>query len=84
MSTHYVALRRLTVDGSVREPGDEVPEAAGWRNLRAYIGAGHVERQERADAPLPVPPLLVPPTLDLPAKPAAPLLKAPGAPQGRR
>ena len=78
MSTHYVALRRLNVDGSVREPGDEVPEAAGWRNLRAYLSAGHVERQERADAPP------VPVAAPQPPTPDAPLLRAPGASQGRR
>ncbi len=38
----YVALRRLKVGDGWREPGDPVPEAATWRNLRAYLGAGQV------------------------------------------
>lgn len=33
----YYALKRLKVGNGYREPGDEVPEAAGWRNIQAYL-----------------------------------------------
>lgn len=36
----YVALRRLKVGSDVREPGDLVPEAAGWRNVSNYLSGG--------------------------------------------
>lgn len=38
----YVALRRLSVNGTVRNPGDAVPEAANWRNLANYISSGQI------------------------------------------
>lgn len=39
----YVAGRRLKMsDGSYREIGNEVPEAAEWLNLRAWINTGHI------------------------------------------
>lgn len=41
-SLSYVALRRLKVGSSWREPGDAVPEAAHWRNLSNYLSAGHL------------------------------------------
>lgn len=41
-SLSYVALRRLNVNGTVRNPGDAVPEAAHWRNLANYLSAGHL------------------------------------------
>lgn len=36
-SVRYFALKRLKVGDGYREPGDEVPEAHGWRNVQAYI-----------------------------------------------
>jgi len=36
--------RQMTVDGEVRQPGDAVPEAASWPNLRHYESLGWVER----------------------------------------
>lgn len=36
----YIAGRRLKVNGTWREPGDEVPEAATWSTLSAYLGSG--------------------------------------------
>lgn len=38
----YVALKPLNVNGTVRNPGAAVPEAAGWRNLSNYISAGQI------------------------------------------
>lgn len=38
----YVALRRMTVGGKTREPGDLVPEAATFHNLDAYLKTGRV------------------------------------------
>jgi hypothetical protein len=38
----YVALKDMRVDGSVRAKGEEVPEAAGWRNLHSYISQGYI------------------------------------------
>lgn len=39
----YVALRRLKVGATWRNPGDAVPEAAHWRNVHNYISAGHLK-----------------------------------------
>jgi hypothetical protein len=39
----YVALRRLKVGASWRNPGDAVPEAAGWRNLHNYLSSGQLK-----------------------------------------
>lgn len=39
----YVALRRLKVGTTWRNPGSAVPEAAGWRNLHNYISAGYIK-----------------------------------------
>lgn len=33
----YVALKRMKVGNGYREPGEDVPEAASWRNLQAYL-----------------------------------------------
>ena len=43
----YIALRAMQVqgeDGNTRhvKPGDPVPEAAGWKTLRAYINRGWI------------------------------------------
>ena len=43
----YKALRSMKVKGAdgqyrIVKPGDAVPEAAEWRNLRSYLEAGHV------------------------------------------
>ena len=39
----YIARRRLLV-GDTREPGELVPEAAAWPNLRNYLEIGWVEK----------------------------------------
>jgi hypothetical protein len=39
----YVAKRQMKVGDSVRQPGDLVPEAAAWPNLRRYIDLGWIE-----------------------------------------
>ena len=55
----YVARTRLKVGDSYREPGEEIPEAASWLNLHAYLDLDQIEevpvlgdqvphRQERA------------------------------------
>ncbi len=55
----YVARTRLKVGDTYREPGDQVPEAASWPNLHAYLDLDQIEevpvlgdqvphRQERA------------------------------------
>lgn len=41
-SSSYVALKPLKVNGTTRNPGDAVPEAAHWRNLSSYIAAGKI------------------------------------------
>lgn len=38
----YIAGKRLNLGTDWREIGDPVPEAAGWRNLRAYLNGGAV------------------------------------------
>lgn len=42
MAVKYLAGKRLKVGDSFREVGDEVPEAASWPTLRAYISMGHI------------------------------------------
>jgi hypothetical protein len=42
MANIYVARKRLQIAGQWREPGEEVPEAAGWRNLHSYLSSGAV------------------------------------------
>lgn len=42
---NYVALRRLKVGSSYRERGELVPEAASWKNVRAYISQGWIRPQ---------------------------------------
>ena len=42
MTVRYLAGKRLKVGDSWREVGDEVPEAASWPTLQAYINMGHV------------------------------------------
>lgn len=42
----------MTVAGSTREPGDPVPEAAGWPRLATYIKLGRIIERE---APKPAP-----------------------------
>jgi hypothetical protein len=39
----YICKRRLKVGDGYREPGELVPEAATWPNLRRYIDQGWVE-----------------------------------------
>src|SRR3990167_479094 len=38
----FVAGKALIVDGVRRLPGEPVPEAANWKNLRNYLRSGHV------------------------------------------
>jgi hypothetical protein len=40
MDLHYIARRRLTVAGRTVEPGEIVPEATSWRNVKAYVDNG--------------------------------------------
>lgn len=47
----YVALRQMNVAGSVRNIGDAVPEAAGWKNLSNYLSAGYVAIVNWVDFP---------------------------------
>jgi len=42
MATTYIAGRRINVNGSFRNRGDAVPEAASWKNLNTYLRIGHV------------------------------------------
>lgn len=42
MANVYVARRRLRVGGRDVMPGDEVPEAGGWRHLPVYVRNGSV------------------------------------------
>lgn len=69
----YVALKRLLVEGNiVRMPGDLVPEAEHWKNLRAYLGS-HVKEVDAIPEPEdrdPTPSFSV--AEPLAAKPAAP------------
>ena len=41
MTIEYAVKRkRIESEGETYWPGDVVPGAGGWRNLRAYVGAG--------------------------------------------
>lgn len=43
MSATYIAGKQLTLsDGTVVQPGGDVPEAETWPTLDAYIRLGHV------------------------------------------
>lgn len=46
----YVALRPLSVNGTRRNVGDAVPEAAGWKNLHHYIASGQIKIVNNATA----------------------------------
>lgn len=39
----YILRRQMQIDGQWRLPGDEVPEAAEWRNLYSYLDLGWIE-----------------------------------------
>lgn len=39
----YVALKPLLVGDGWRQPGQEVPEAANWRNLQAYLNTFRIQ-----------------------------------------
>jgi hypothetical protein len=52
--TRYVARKRLKLPDRWAEIGDEVPEAAGWRNLHSYLNTGAL--REVADQPAPAAP----------------------------
>ncbi len=45
----YVARTRLLVGDTYREPGELVPEAADWLNLRTYLELGQVEQIPHPD-----------------------------------
>jgi hypothetical protein len=45
----YVALKKLKVSGEYRLPGDEVPEAGGWRNLAVHVARGAIAVLEGTD-----------------------------------
>lgn len=40
MGIHYIARRRLNVGGRTIEPGEVVPGAGDWRNVKAYVDNG--------------------------------------------
>lgn len=40
MGLNYVARKPLRVGGRTIQPGEVVPEAAGWKNVRAYVNDG--------------------------------------------
>jgi len=42
MAEAYVAARRLKIGDSFREPGEPVPEAVNWRNLREHLDLGNL------------------------------------------
>lgn len=42
---HYIALKPMRVGDSVRQVGEEVPEAGEWPNLRTYLATGYIEIQ---------------------------------------
>jgi hypothetical protein len=42
MGLQYVARKRMRVAGRTVEPGEVVPEAAIWKNVKAYVDAGHL------------------------------------------
>lgn len=64
----YIAKRRMNVDGEVREPGDAVPEAAAWPNLRAYLGS-HLDEVPDEPAPTATPTTEAPPVAAAPGPP---------------
>lgn len=43
----YVAMRVIRVNGEMRAPGDEVPEAATWRNIRPWLDGGYIREVPR-------------------------------------
>lgn len=47
--TRYVVTKRLKVGDRVLQPGDEVPEAAGWTNRKAYVAGGHITEVPEAE-----------------------------------
>lgn len=54
MATTYLALRRLKIGDGYREIGEEVPEAAGWRNLRSLLRSHFVEAVDSSEVELTV------------------------------
>lgn len=67
----YIAMRMIRVNGEIRMPGDEVPEAETWRNIRPWIDAGHISLVPREMVPNPAK-KSVPPSQDRPAVAAQP------------
>lgn len=52
----YRALRQLTVGDTVKQPGDLIPEAMEWTNVRVWLSEGFIEEvpdvpEEKAPAP---------------------------------
>lgn len=43
LAPQYVARKPLKVGGVLRQPGELVPEAAAWPNLRAYLATKQLE-----------------------------------------
>jgi hypothetical protein len=37
-----VGVRAINVDGEARQPGEPIPEAREWPNLRAYLETGSI------------------------------------------
>lgn len=55
---YVVARKRVSVAGSFRYPGDEVPEAVSWKSLRSLVDAGIIvieDDGESLSAPEPDP-----------------------------
>jgi hypothetical protein len=42
-------LRQMSIDGKMRGPGELVPEAATWSNLRSYLSMEWIEKLPTAD-----------------------------------
>ena len=38
----YLARKPITVGDEVRQPGEPVPEAEGWRRPQAWVASGHL------------------------------------------
>ena len=51
----YIALKRMQTESGWKNPGDPVPEAARWRNLRAYIEVGRIKEVPDAAVAAPEP-----------------------------
>ena len=53
MTEYVVKRKRINSEGETFWPGDVVPGAGGWKNLRAYTGAGILVAVEDDEAAAP-------------------------------